>query len=245
MRSAERLFLVWVAASALTGCATVSDGFSSVKQSIASGVDTVAATLSAPAVPAGGAAGGAAAPAPAIVLPRADTEPPVSPPVNLAYNNALRALRAGRTEEAERGLRALVASNPELGGPHANLGLIHRQAGRLPEAVSELELAVAASPRQPAYFNQLGISYRQNGQFTKARDAYEKALDLDPQYASACLNLGILHDLYLWDGQRALALYERYLALTPGGDAAVSKWAADLKNRKPAQAAAPARKETP
>ena len=26
----------------------------------------------------------------------------------------------------------------------------------------------------------------------------------------------------------------RYLALTPGGDAVVAKWVADLKNRKPA-----------
>ena len=29
------------------------------------------------------------------------------------------------------------------------------------------------------------------------------------------LNLGILHDLYLRDGKRALELYDRYLALSP------------------------------
>jgi len=28
-------------------------------------------------------------------------------------------------------------------------------------------------------------------------------------------------------------LYDRYLALTTGGDATVVKWVADLKNRKP------------
>jgi tetratricopeptide (TPR) repeat protein len=143
-------------------------------------------------------------------------------------------LRAGRVEEAERCFRALAKEHPELGGPQANLGLIHRQSGKLTESATALEKAVQLSPRQAAYFNQLGITYRQQGQFTKARDAYQTAIDLDPTYAAAVLNLGILHDLYLWDGKRALELYDRYLALSPAGDAVVSKWIADLKNRKAA-----------
>ena len=57
---------------------------------------------------------------------------------------------------------------------------------------------------------------------------------LDPGYAASTLNLGILYDLYLGDGQRALELYGRYLLLSPSGDATVTKWVADLKNRKPA-----------
>jgi Flp pilus assembly protein TadD len=101
--------------------------------------------------------------------------------------------------------------------------------------VAALERAVKASPKQPVFQNQLGIAYRQQGQFAKARGAYEKALDLDPNYAAACLNLGILHDLYLRDGKRALALYDRYLTLPVAKDPVVTKWVADLKNRKPAQ----------
>ena len=130
------------------------------------------------------------------------------------------------------GFRALTQSNPELGGPHANLAAIYRQAGKLPEAVAEGEQAVRANPKQPVYLNQLGITYRQHGQFNKAREAYEGAIALDPDYASPHLNLGILHDLYLGDGKRALELYDHYLALSPGGDALVAKWVADLKNRK-------------
>lgn len=162
----------------------------------------------------------------------APVEAPVSLVVQRAFEEAGRALRAGRTAEAERGFRALVQSNPELGGPHANLGLIQRQAGKLPEAAGELEQAVRLSPKQPVFLNQLGITYRQQGQFDKARDAYEKAIGLDPGYAAPHLNLGILHDLYFNDGRRALELYDRYLALSPGGDATVTKWVAELKNRK-------------
>jgi Flp pilus assembly protein TadD len=79
--------------------------------------------------------------------------------------------------------------------------------------------------------NQLGITYRLHGQFVKAREAYETAIALDAAYASPVLNLGILNDLYLQDRKRALVLYDQYLALS-GGDAAVTKWVADLKNRK-------------
>jgi tetratricopeptide (TPR) repeat protein len=101
--------------------------------------------------------------------------------------------------------------------------------------------------RRAMTLNQLGITYRQQGQFAKAREAYEKAIALDPAYATPLLNLGILHDLYLGDGKRALELYGQYLALSPSGDAAVSKWVADLKNRKPAaqQQAMLDRKEQP
>jgi len=106
-------------------------------------------------------------------------------------------------------------------------------AGKVNESVSELEQAVKLSPSQPIYLNQLGIAYRQQGQFAKSRDAYQRALALDPGYAAAALNLGILYDLYLGDTARALEQYGRYLALVPNGDATVTKWVADLKNRKP------------
>jgi Flp pilus assembly protein TadD len=157
---------------------------------------------------------------------------PVSANLQRSYDDALRLMRAGRNDEAERSLRALAQANPDLGGPHANLGVIHRQAGKLNESAGELEQAVKINPNQPIYFNQLGVTYRQLGKFDKARDAYEKAIALDANYPAPTLNLGILYDMYLGDGARALELYSRYLALSPSGDAAVTKWVAELKNRK-------------
>lgn len=213
--------LVLLLGAALSGCAAMQQPLKALQQ-----VVTPVASE-----PAASAAAAAAAPAPVAAPVVAET--PVSPAVQRAYDEARKAMRAGRPADAERGLRALVKSNPELGGPHANLGLLLRQAGRLPEAVAELEAAVHANPQQAVYFNQLGIAYRQQGEFAKAREAYERAIDLDATYASPLLNLGILHDLYLGEGSRALALYDRYLALSPGGDAQVAKWVADLKNRKP------------
>ena len=132
---------------------------------------------------------------------------------------ALRELRPVRYGKSERSDAAVDSPGP----------------GRtLAESARELERAAELNPKQPLYRNQLGIAYRQLGQFTKAREAYDAAIALDARYASPVLNLGILNDLYLGDGKRALELYDRYLALSPGGDAAVVKWVAELKNRKPA-----------
>jgi tetratricopeptide (TPR) repeat protein len=208
----------------IAGCASVTQPLAALKDAVK---DVVAAP----------AAASAPAAAPLIATIKSVPDVPVGVTVQRTYDDARKALRAGRVDEAERGFRALVQSNPELGGPHANLGLLHRHAGKLPEAAAELELAVKANPNQPIYLNELGISYRQIGQFAKAREAYDKALALDPGYAAAHLNLGILLDLYLWDGTHALEQYARYLALSPAGDATVTKWVADLKNRKPAPVA--------
>lgn len=160
-----------------------------------------------------------------------ETPSGISPSVQRKFDAALDAMNAGHADEAAKAFQALTRSNADLGGPHANLGIIYRQEGKQAEAVAEFEQAVRLNPQQPVFLNQLGISYRQQGQFAKAREAYEKAIALDPNYPAAYLNLGILFDLYFWDSKRALELYDRYLALTPGGDDKVVKWVADIKNR--------------
>jgi len=224
MRSAELRLFALAACLALAGCGAL--------PKLPFGGDAQKPAEAKAAAPA------AAASAPAAAQPAAVPEAPVSPAAQRAFDDARRALRANRLDEAERGFKAMAQTYPELGGPHANLGLVYRQAGKLPQAAAELEQAVKLSPRQPLYLNELGVTYRQQGQFAKAREAYESALALDPNYAAAVLNLGILNDLYLGDSAKALSLYERYLALSPGGDTQVNKWIADLKNRKPKQAAA-------
>lgn len=235
MRSADTLqrLLTAAALTALAGCSTIGDSVKVIQDTVV----TPVANAIAPAAAASAAAAAASAPAPVKV------EAPVPPAAQRAFDDALRALRAGRIDDAERGFKAVAQSNPELGGPHANLGVIYRQAGKLAESAAALERAVKASPEQPLYFNQLGITYRHQGQFAKARSAYERAVALDDNYAAAQLNLGILFDLYLRDGPRALESYERYMALSGGKDATVAKWVTDLKNRKPAPSNAAAKKE--
>ena len=233
MRSAERLPLALMAVAAgalLAGCGSI--GFRMPGSSA-----PAAASASAPAASA--AASAPLAAASVAEGPKPASTGPIAPATQRAYDDALALMRAGHAADAERLFRALAQSNPELAGPHANLGVIARQAGHLPEAVKELEKATELAPGLAVAWNQLGLAYRASGEFTKARDAYEHAIALDPNYATAVLNLGVLDDLYLGDSAHALELYTRYLALTPGGDPVVTKWVAEVKNRKPA-AGAPA-----
>ena len=234
MRSAERLPLALLALAAgalLAGCGSI--GFRLPGSAAAT---PASASASAPAQAASAAASAPAAAASAV----AASTGPIAPATQRAYDDALALMRAGHAADAERGFRALAQSNPELAGPHANLGLLARQAGHLPEAVKELEKATELAPGLATAWNQLGLAYRQSGEFAKARDAYEHAIAIAPNYATAVLNLGVLDDLYLGDSAHALELYTRYLALTPAGDPVVAKWVADVKNRSKPAGAAPA-----
>jgi Flp pilus assembly protein TadD len=241
MRSAERLsramlrptLCALAAAALLAGCGSIGMRLRDALPGAAASVPA-ASVATAPAPAASTAIVG-----PAVVAATPASTGPIAPATQRAYDDALVLMRAGHAADAERGFRALTRSDPDLAGPHANLGVLARLAGRLPEAVAELEKATTLAPGLLVAWNQLGLAYRQNGEFTKARGAYEHALALDPNYATAVLNLGVLDDLYLGDGARALELYSRYLALTPGGDPVVTKWVAEVKNRKPAAAAVP------
>jgi tetratricopeptide (TPR) repeat protein len=230
MRSAEIVMRLAAGLTmlAMTGCATVTSMLPS---------DLGGATASASAPP--------VTPAPAASTPAAknagssvatpakllEATVAVDPAAQKSFEAARQALAAGRRDEAERGFVALTTSHPDLGGPHASLGLLYLQANQPAAAVAALERAVKASPRQAQYFDQLGIAYRHVGQFDKARAAYEQAIEADPTYAPAQLNLGVLYDLYLWDAPRALEHYDRYLALTTDNDDKVKRWVVELRKR--------------
>jgi tetratricopeptide (TPR) repeat protein len=236
MRFAERplrIGCLLAASATLAACAMFDDPSAPAPSS---------ATAPAASADAKSAATAASAKAPAGLTIASPESPPINPTVQRSFDSARQALAAGRTAEAERSFVALTKSNPELAGPHANLGLIHRQAGKTADAVAALEQAVQLSPQRAELHNQLGVTYRMAGDFDKAKASYERSIALDANYAAAVLNLGILYDLYLWDGARALELYDRYLQLTPGGDEQVKRWVSDLRNRS-AQKNAPQRKE--
>ena len=105
--------------------------------------------------------------------------------------------------------------------------------GGRPPTLAELEKTAEQRPQQPGVLNQLAVAYRRNGQFAQARAAYERALALDANNAATYLNFGVLNDLYLGQAKGAQEQFEHYLALTPAGDATVTKWVAELKTRKP------------
>ncbi|PTT87342.1 hypothetical protein DBR42_11830, partial [Pelomonas sp. HMWF004] len=145
-RSACRHAALLFACIALGGCAWLSGPKSGARVNDRATAVASAAPASAP-VPVGANATG-----PEVV---------VTPAQQRAFDEARRLMRAGRMDDAERALLALTQSAPDLGGPHANLGVVYRDSGnRLEPAITELETAVKLSPRQPLFHNELGVTYR-------------------------------------------------------------------------------------
>jgi Flp pilus assembly protein TadD len=157
MRFADRLrrcSLLGVLCAAISGCASVGGPKPAAAPQAAAAAAPQSAAAAAPP-----AAAPASAQTAAVATARAKETPSgISPDVQRTFEYALDALNAGHTDEAAKVFRALTRTNADLGGPHANLGIIYRQAGKPAEAVAELEQAVRLNPQQPVFLNQRGIS---------------------------------------------------------------------------------------
>ncbi len=155
----------------------------------------------------------------------------VDPWVAAQYEASLELLQAGKYAAAAEGFRAIIARDPGLSGPHANLGVALAGLGREDEAIQALRKAVEGNPMNVQAWNLLGLLLRKAGRFDEARQAYEAAIKADPFYPNAYRNLGILYDLYLQKPAEARHYYERYLVLAPAEEKTVRGWLADLERR--------------
>jgi len=156
--------------------------------------------------------------------------PEVPPRVMTLYEQAVSAMAAGDTIDAELRFQEFLLQYPGYPGAHVNLAIIFAGRGDDQAAENSLTDALILSPNNAAALNQLAMLQRRQGKFQEAETAYLKAIAADPDYALAHYNLGVLYDLYLQRLEDALQHYERYQELI-GEDQQVSKWIADLKRR--------------
>lgn len=188
----------------------------------------LAALLAGVAVTAGCATTGEA---PASADTPGDAAAVVAPAVRADYDRALSLLGSGDAAGAEAVLLGFVEAHPGFPGAWTNLAIVYRQTGRDEEAAAALERALAVDPRFAPALNQHGVMHREAGRFDAAEAAYLKAITAQPEYALAHYNLGVLSDLYLGEPEAALTHYERYQALTSGGDEMVAMWIVDIRRR--------------
>jgi Tfp pilus assembly protein PilF len=158
-------------------------------------------------------------------------ETAVTPAVQADHDRAVMLLEAGDMDGAEVLLDRFVAAHPAYPGAWTNLAIVYRRTDRDDAAAAALEQALAIDPQFAPALNEYGLMHREAGRFGEAEAAYLKAITARPDYALAHFNLGVLNDLYLSDPQAALDHYERYQALTSGGDEMVTLWIADIRRR--------------
>lgn len=100
--------------------------------------------------------------------------------------------RSGRTLEAERLYRSVLALDPGHAESLRLLGVIAGEAGKTDRALDLFRLSLEHGPDQPATLLNLAAALKQRGRAAEAAACYEATLALRPDCAEAHLNLGLL-----------------------------------------------------
>jgi tetratricopeptide (TPR) repeat protein len=98
--------------------------------------------------------------------------------------------QAGRTAQAERLYRELLAADPDQPDALHRLGVLCLHAGRGDEAIDLIGRAVALRPNHAEYANHLGGAYGILGRYDEAIAALRRAVQIAPGDAGAHYNLG-------------------------------------------------------
>jgi tetratricopeptide (TPR) repeat protein len=150
--------------------------------------------------------------------------------VRANFDSAIAELQRGRDAAGIALLVGVTEQAPELAHAHIDLGIAYARTGDLDHAAQRFEAALALNPDHPIAYNELGLIYRRQGRFALARETYERGLAVYPALHLTTLNLAILCDLYLRDGNCALRNYEAYRQAVPDDERA-GMWMDDLRRR--------------
>ena len=105
------------------------------------------------------------------------------------FEEGVRALKAGRLDEAESAFRSVLAKGGALAYVHNNLGIVLQERGQHAKAVAEFREAVRLDPAYPAPRILLGASLLALGRVSEARQSLERAVKLAPREPLARLQL--------------------------------------------------------
>lgn len=114
--------------------------------------------------------------------------------------DAFTALQRGRVDQAERSLRATLASNPKDARAHQLLCRVYYAQDRGNDAVRECEAAVNSAPNDAVSIDWLGRAYGLKASHVnplsafslakKVRSTFERAVQADPNNLDAIVDLG-------------------------------------------------------
>jgi tetratricopeptide (TPR) repeat protein len=136
----------------------------------------------------------------------------ISPPIEQAYELALRHHVAGRAGEAQSLCRQILSDNPRHAGALHLLGLFQRDAGD-PHGASELfRRAISIEPTGITHYGELGKTYSAMGRPDLEADVYQHITVLCPDLPEGHCNLAMaLHECGKL--HQALSCYQRALTL--------------------------------
>jgi tetratricopeptide (TPR) repeat protein len=131
-----------------------------------------------------------------------------------ALARAIASLQAGRFDDAERGLRAVLRNQRRHVGALNLLGVTLSKQRRFAEAETSIKLAIAAGSASDTTFYNYGIVLKALGRPAEAVDQFGRALAINPSVPDGWSSRGTaFNDLRRYG--EALADFDRALALNP------------------------------
>jgi eukaryotic-like serine/threonine-protein kinase len=124
----------------------------------------------------------------------------------------------GRLAEAAEELRHALALRPNYDEARRQLGQLLARQGQLDEAVVEFRRAIALRPSYWGHYNDLGLALFNGARYAEAANAFEQLTRLQPDNYYGFQQLGSVYQT-LGDNERALANYERSIAIRPSAGA--------------------------
>jgi tetratricopeptide (TPR) repeat protein len=117
-----------------------------------------------------------------------------------------------RIVEAEK----IVAQDPKNYQVWVQLGNDYFDTDQPQKAVNAYAKALeidSTGQNTPNVLTDQGVMYRKMGLFDKAIDNFERANKLDPKHAQSLFNLGVVYANDLKQNDKAIASWQRYLAI--------------------------------
>lgn len=145
------------------------------------------------------------------------------------YANALKQLKKGEIEQAEKALIKLAQLHRGNFSLWINLANAHYQTKSFEAASNALSQADSIKPNTPEAHNLSGLIAVEEQDYKAAEQHYLKALSLNKNYPSAHYNLALLYDIFYQDIRSAITHYQLYLTLIPEEDTATASWVEELK----------------
>jgi tetratricopeptide (TPR) repeat protein len=123
--------------------------------------------------------------------------------------------RLKRNQDALSYLEQAVTLNPKRPEPYLLLGLTFLQMEKYQEAKAKLEEGIHQDPSNAELHFNLGTAYDKLDHFDDVVRAMERTLELDPEHADALNYLGYSYADRGINGEEALSLTQRAVALKP------------------------------
>lgn len=131
-------------------------------------------------------------------------------------------LAEGDTVKAQSQFRKAVEARADYQPAHVQLAKLALKSEDYAGAEEHLRAILQNGGRSAEVFVNLGVAYKGMGQYDKAMQAYDEAEKMNPNLGATYMNRGIILQYHKDAPDRALQLYEKYLALA-NDDAGIGK----------------------